>query len=758
MMALPSHTACRLRPLTGLVLLALWAALPAFASGLDDDLGRAETRVLSAAYPFSPGTTVEASGLLRRLERLGYRRVHEKPTEPGTYFYGHETFWIYRNAYRERGRDHGASVIGIALRRTDGRFIGAVADSGESLDLEDASFRLEPETLSESLDGNRADRVSVSFDEMPELVWRTVLAAEDARFFDHIGVDARSIARAALANLQKGEVVQGGSTITQQLIKNRDLTPKQSMGRKASEAARALMLEIHYDKQEILESYLNQVYLGNVDGLAVHGIGTASRVYFSKPLASLNLAEAATLAAMIQGPNRLSPLRHPERVRERRDWVLSRVEELGWADARSVAAAERSELRVTITPPTRSAPVHFLSWISSEVEDEVPERLRKGRGVVVETTLDPYLQELAQAAVKERLDWVRRTRSRLRNAPLSAALVALDARTGEVLAYVGGDPSEGGDRFDRARLARRQPGSSVKPFVMLEAFEHCGERRPLHPASRIADKPLTIDLPSGAWSPENYDRKYRGTVTARATLADSLNVPTVRVARWCGFDATATLFARLGFSLPPDPPPSFVLGALETTPLEMARAYTVFATPGKVRTPLAIRRLEKPEGKKLARTRPREQKVVRAEAAYLVRDVLKTAVLGGTAKAGRLEGIDTAAKTGSSSGLRDAWFCGHAGSLVTVVWVGLDDSSLLGLTGSSVAGPLWHDFMKTAVLARPGLDQDLPKGIVEEWIDPGSGLLVSPRNKRAEKELFRRGALPPRNRFWRIDSSVPVVD
>ena len=300
--------------------------------------------------------------------------------------------------------------------------------------------------------------------------------------------------------------------------------------------------------------------------------------------------------------------------------------------------------------------------------------------------------------------------------------------------------------------------SPVKPFVLLEAFDSCGERRPLYPASRIADEPLTIDLPSRDWRPENYDHRYRGTVTARLALAESLNVPTVRVARWCGFAATASVFSRIGFDLPADPPPSFVLGSLETTPLELARAYTVIAAAGKLLTPFAIRRLEKPEGRKLDRNRPHRRRVVDGEAAYLVRDVMKSAVAEGTAAAGRLEGLDVAAKTGSSSALRDAWFAGHAGSLVAVVWIGLDDSAPLGLTGASAAGPLWREFMKAAVPARPGFVQQVPKGIVEDWVDPMTGLRVSSRNQRARKEIFRRGALPPRNRFWRVDRSVPVVD
>jgi penicillin-binding protein 1B len=750
----PHAAAARLGLLFAVVGLA---ASFAGAADLEDDLGRSEVRVRSAPYPLAAGRTVHESALPRRLERLGYRRVHEKPGEPGTYFYGYEVFWIYRQAHRWNGTDYPPALIGLKIRREDGRILGAVGEGNQVLALEEGTLWLEPETLSESLGGERADRVLVRVDALPDHVWEAVLAAEDARFFDHAGVDARSIARAALANVKSGEVVQGGSTITQQLVKNRDLTPKRSMGRKASEAVRSLMLEAQYDKREILEAYLNQVYLGHVEGLAIHGVGAAARVYFSTTAERLTLVEATTLAAMIQGPNRLSPVRHPERVRERRDWVLSRLDELGWAEPRAVEEAKRTGLGLSLSSPESDAPIRFLSRVSAEVESDVPKRIEKGRGVVVETTLDPYLQEIAEDTVRKRLQGLRRDYPRLREAPLSAALVSLDARTGEVLSYVGGDPAARRDTFDRARNARRQPGSAVKPFVLLEAFEECGDREPLYPARRVADEPLEMKLPSGEWRPENADRRYEGVVTARRALAGSRNVPMVRIARWCGLAPTARTFERAGLKLPVEPPPSFVLGSVEISPLDLAGAYTVMATSGNRLRPFAVRRVEKPEGRRLSRTRPRRRRVADADTAWLVRDVMRSAVEGGTATLGRIDGLEVAAKTGTSSGLRDSWFAGDAGSLVTVVWVGLDDGGTLGLTGARAAGPIWKAFMESAVAARPELRRRAPSGIVRAWVDPTSGLRVGRGKRAAEEEIFRRGALPRRDRFWRADRAVPVI-
>jgi penicillin-binding protein 1B len=600
--------------------------------------------------------------------------------------------------------------------------------------------------------------VRVDLAALPEHVWRVVLAAEDARFFSHPGVDAIGVARAALHDIKTGELAQGGSTITQQLIKNRDLSPKRTLQRKANEAVRALALEAEWKKEEILESYLNTVYLGNVSGLAVHGIGAASRVYFSKPARSLTLEEAASLAAMIQSPNRLSPPEHATALRERRDWVLGRMEELEWAKSADVDRAKKQPVRAKVTIPRSSAPRHFVSWIAEEVKDEKPERLEEGRGFLVETTLDPWLQPLAEKAVAGELDSLREQYPKLRRAGLSAALVALDADTGAVLAYVGGDPEEADSQFDHARSAKRQPGSIVKPFVVLQALDECGRNPPLTASSRIADEPITIDLPSGDWSPRNFDGRFLGPVLLREALAESRNIPTVRIARHCGFDAVAETFTRAGFTLPKSPPPSFVLGAIESTPLEVAAAYTTFATTGRALEPFSMRPNETPGGRRLARSGRDPRPVAGAEAAYLVRDLMRTAVERGTATPGEIRGLDVAAKTGSSSDLRDAWFAGQAGSVVTVVWVGLSDGGRLGLTGGQGAGPMWRAFMTQAVPARAPRTVKRPEGLIERWVETETGLVVREGREGSRPELYRKKTLPAHRRWWRFDEPMPVIE
>ncbi len=738
-------------------LAAILAPLPAATSAqdLEREIGRSEVRVRSAPFRLVEGRSVWGLALAQRLERLGYRRLRRRPETPGELFWGNEVFWIYRRPHRLGGTDHPALLFGLELAH-DGVVTGFRHPQGAEPPPQEL-LRLEPELLSESLAGDRARRRPISFDALPEHAWRAVLAAEDARFFEHTGVDARSLARALLANVRAGSVTQGGSTITQQLIKNRDLTPKRTLGRKASEAVRALALELEHPKEEILQAYLNQVYLGHVDGLAIHGIGTAAHAYFSVDATRLDLAQSALLAAIIQGPNRMAPQRHPERARKRRDWVLSRLEELGWATPAAAAAAKRRPVALRPGRPEPPPASHFLSWVAAIAREETPKRLAEGRGVVVETTLDPWLQARAEEAVADWLADLRRRHRSLRDAPLAAALVALDADSGAVLAYVGGDPAAPRAGFDRARQARRQPGSAVKPLLLLEAFESCGRRAPLYPAARVADEPLELELPSGPWRPTNADDRFRGVVDVRRALVASLNVPFVRIGRWCGFEATARRLRRAGLSLPEEPPPAFTLGAVETSPVELARAYTALAGLGNAAEARPIRRIEKPEGARLARFKPRRRKVSRPETAYLVHDLLLDAARRGTAGAAAVEGLAVAAKTGTTSERRDAWLAGYAGSVVAVVWVGRDDNQPLGLTGTAAAAPLWKRFMEHAVPARPPRPRPRPEGVMTLYVDSKTGLLVREANPRAHPELFRRGALPRRDRFWRYDRDLPVI-
>ncbi len=741
-----------------LVLSFLASTTSVAGAGLDQQLGRNEVRVYSAPFVIEPGVTVADARLVQRLERRGYRRVSTRPGAPGEFFWGHDVFWVFRREHRMAGKRYRAALLGLDLRRDDGRIVGW-REPSDPRKLRRAGPWIEPVVLAESLDQPRAARIPVSLEDLPEHVWRSVLAAEDARFFDHVGVDGRSLARALLSNIKAGKVVQGGSTITQQLIKNRDLSPKRSATRKMSEAARAVALEAEYDKQEILEAYLNSIYFGHVNGVALYGVAAASRAFFSKPCEALDPGESAMLAAIIQGPNRLSPVRNPEGVLERQQWVLGRLAELGWAQPASVEEQYRRGMpRLKIDEPAAVGPTHLLSWLGEEVARKAGKRAERGRGFVVETTLDPVLQELSEQAVDSGLRRLRRSHSRLDDGQLAAGLISIDVDTGEILAYVGGDPSRRGDRFDRLRQARRQPGSTIKPLLLLEAFADCGSRDPLYPARRVSNRPLRVDLASGPWEPENPGRNFSGPVAVRQATVESLNVPFVRVARWCGFDETAGRLRRAGLELPDDAPPAFALGAVETTPLRLAEAYTVIAGSGRRMRPTSIRRVSRPSGRKLFQGERSRRRVVDPATAYLVRDILRDAAERGTARGATLEGFSVFGKTGTSSDSKDAWFVGGTRDLLTVVWVGRDDGSRLGVGGAQAAVPIWKAFMAEAAPTRPARPAQRPRDVSERWIHDLTGLLVRERRRDSHPDLFRRGAEPPRRRLLARDEPIRPIE
>jgi len=725
---------------------------------LEGTVGRSEVRVVSAAYEIPIGATAGGADLAGRLKRLGYARVRHKPTAPGEFFWGHERFWIYQRSHRRAGRSYPAALNALDLRKRDGRILGISQVEGSA-----GRGWIEPEILAESLTDARAPRRPLRFKDLPERVWRPLLAAEDHRFFEHAGLDARGIARAMLRNAKAGKVVQGGSTITQQLIKTRDLTSKRTLGRKVSEAVRALELEAEHDKEEILQAYLNHVYFGHLDGVTLYGFGAASRAFFSKRPQDLTLGEAALLAGMVQGPNRLSPIRNPERALARQRLVLQRMEELEWASKASLRRAREAGLPTIRRSRVRpAADRRLVAWLREITDEEAPRRLSQGRGVILETTLDPYLQEAAEDLLEGRLESLRKGHRRLRGKPLSAALVTIDATSGAVLAAVAGDPRNRKDAFDRVRTARRQPGSAVKPLVLLEAFESCGGREPLYPARQVLDRAIRLPLPSGPWEPQNNDGRFRGPVSLREATVTSLNVPFVRIARWCGFEATAQRLRRVGLPMPKEAPPALVLGAVETSPLELAQAYATFATLGRTVEASPVYKVLRPSGRTLStvlrKGRGKGRRVVDPASAYLVRDLLEDIVARGTGRGAQLEGVTAWGKTGTSSDRRDAWFIGGAGNLVTAVWVGIDDGAPLGLTGSAAALPLWKNLMEKAAASYPSPNHlQRPDDIVEHWIEERSGLLLRKERRGATQDLFRRRHTPPRRRLLRPDDPVPVL-
>ena len=570
-----------------------------------------------------------------------------------------------------------------------------------------------------------------------------VIAIEDHRFFDHGALDLRSLARAVWVNARAGKVTEGGSTITQQLIKNRLLTPDRTMARKLREAWLATLVEWRYSKSQILEAYLNEIYLGQRGSLAIRGMGAASRAYFAKEVHQLTPGEAALLAGMVRAPNTYSPVLNPERARQRRDVVLGRMRELKTLDAAAYERARKEPVRALARPrPGQPAP-YFTDHARQEVEE------RFGSGTRIVTTLDLTLQRFAENAVAGGLDQLESRYPKLRRsdprARLQAALIALDPATGEIRAFVGGRDYQV-SQFDRVTLARRQPGSAFKPFVYLAAIRPRDGALPFTAATMVEDAPITVNVDGKPWSPRNYEDRYEGRVSVRRALEQSLNGATVRIAQVVGAPAIAETAKAFGLVQKAAPIPSLALGALEVTPIDLAAAYTPFAggglRPGAIRS---VRAVYQADGSPSTAPDDAAPSVVIAPAeAYLMTSLLQGVIRSGTAGAARSLAAsgEIAGKTGTTNEGRDAWFVGYSSRLVAAVWVGFDDGAPHGLSGAAAALPIWTQFMKQALDAYPAPAFAVPEGITTASIDTSNGKLAGESCPHTAREIFLAGTEP----------------
>jgi penicillin-binding protein 1B len=587
-------------------------------------------------------------------------------------------------------------------------------------------------------------RLPVALEDMPDHLVQAVLAVEDQRFYDHHGLDVRRIGGALIANIKAGGIRQGGSTVTQQLAKNLFLTADRTPLRKLREAVMALVLEARHEKADILEAYLNEIYLGQDGARAIHGVGAAARYYLGKDVQRVNLAEAAGLAGMIRAPNRYAPTRNPATARQRRDLVLRLMVEQERITSAAASRARRAGISRRAHPDAVLDGRYFRDASAAAVPGRLP-----GRGVAVYTTLDAALQRAAERAVRSGL-------SRLRAPGAEAALLAIDPRNGEILAMVGGR-DYGASQFNRAVEARRQPGSAFKPVVALAALERARGSEPAFTlASLVEDEPLRVRTPSGPWQPVNYDGRFRGTVTVREAMEQSLNVPFARIGLTIGAERIAATAKRLGIASPLRAVPSLALGSSEVTLVELVRAYGVLAAGGDLaesRTILGHARYGRPLDDPLS---GRSARVVDPAAAYLVTSALEGAVSRGTGRAlngsGRFDGI--AGKTGTSNDWRDAWFLAYTPTLVVGVWVGYDDGRSLGLSGAGAALPIVARFLEDARAEQDGVPFEIPDGITESYVRLAHSGWVPECGAR---EVFLEGTEPSDGECFRFDFA-PGID
>ena len=565
-----------------------------------------------------------------------------------------------------------------------GGIVALTDERGSDLSL----LRLDPPFIGNIFTAHGEDRIVLGPDQVPELLLASLKIVEDRDFDKHGGISLRAIARAMWANIRAGGIEQGGSTLTQQLVRSYFLDNSRTLTRKLREALMSILLELHFDKPDLLNAYVNEIYLGQAGDRAIHGFGLASQFYFGKPLTELEPQETALLVAIVRGPSWYDPRRHPERTRKRRDMVLDLMAQFGLISEAAAGKAKQRDLGVRGKATTfASYNPTFMDLVRRELHADYKEDDLLSAGLRIMTTLDPRIQALAEQRLKEGLDELEISRKR-KPGSLDGAIVVTGTQTPDVLAIVGGRNARM-QGFNRALDAKRPIGSLVKPVVYLAGFESGRYTA----ATQLEDAPLNIRLDTGKiWSPQNYDHQYRGPVPAIRALAESLNTPTVRIGMDVGPKKVAGLLKSLGMSKAPPPLPSLLLGAVDLSPMEVAQVYNSLGNGGFHAPLKAVRAVLDVDGKPLERYQLKIDRAADPSAVAQLTTSMLQVVDRGTARGARRwlpPGLSVAGKTGTSDDLRDSWFAGFTNDHVVVVWVGADDNTPTGLSGASGALPIW---------------------------------------------------------------------
>ncbi len=656
------------------------------------------------------GAAIGADDLEQELRRLHYR-PGDPATGPGLYRRRGGDFDL--NARKVRFADELRPPVHVRIRSSADGVTGVSAADGSELPL----FRLDPLLVGSVFPVHGEDRIVLAPDEVPPLLRQAIKTIEDRRFDEHHGVDLHSIARAMWANVRAGRIAQGGSTLTQQLVKNYFLSDEQTFGRKAKEAVMAMRLEAHYTKEEILVAYLNEVSLGQDGDREVHGFGLGSEYFFGKPVDELEVGELALLVGMVKGPSYYDPHRHPDRARARRNLVLKELADEHVIDAATAARASEAPLGLRTT--VGGYVPAFLDLVRRHLKRDYAEADLSAAGLSIFTTLNPRAQAAAENSLTrelKRLD----AASRHKDWHLEGAVVIAEPQSGEVVAVVGGREI-GSAGFNRALDAHRPIGSLVKPAVYLAALE-TGR---YNAATLVEDAPISIKLGDGSlWEPQNYTHEYFGTVPLVRALAESMNTATVRVGLDVGLDKVAATLQRLGgLENRPALNPSMLLGAVDLTPLEVVQVYTALANGGYQARLRSVQVVLDEHGTPLKSFKLEVTPAAAPAAVYQVARMMAQVTERGTGHAvgARFGGrVVIPAKTGTSSDLRDSWFAGFTGTHVAVAWVGYDDNKPSGLTGALGALPVWLGAM--ADLKPTSWEMAAPGEVEERWIEFGSGL------------------------------------
>ncbi|WP_105900737.1 penicillin-binding protein 1B [Vibrio gangliei] len=662
----------------GIVFIALMVAAGFYLNGIVTErfagqLFKLPTVVYARVMNLEPGSSQTITQVRQELDVLNYRKV-ANPIREGEYSASSTKIELIRRPFTfENGPEPARHV----MLYFDNSGLQRIQSLDSKADL--GFLRIEPKMLGMLEAQKQETRLFLKLDQFPPEMVEALISTEDRHFYEHGGVSPVAIARAFLVNLKAGRAVQGGSTLTQQLAKNLFLSSEKTLWRKFKEAYIAIILDYRFSKDRILEAYLNEVYLGQNGGEAIHGFALASRYYFGQPIQELRIDQLAMLVGMVKGPSYYNPIRHPERTKDRRDLVLELMMQQNILTASQFGEAASRELDLQKNPHLGKRQPAYFEQLQRELKDKVGDKFKSDTGLRLFTTLDPVSQAYLEQAVNKTLPQLEQRSGK----GLQTAVVAVDRHTGEIRAMIGGRDS-GFDGFNRALSASRQIGSLVKPSVYLTALE---QPEKYNLGTTIQDKPITLKNEQGqTWSPQNYDRKFRGEVPLYQAMAKSLNVPTVNLGMQLGIPAVMETLTKLGIDKQEiRPVPSMFLGSFSLTPYQVSQMFQTITNSGK-RAPLtALRTVMDVDGNVLYESIPRASQQVPQQAAWLTTYIMKKVVTEGTSRSlqGKYGWATLAAKTGTSNDSRDSWFVGVDGREVVTIWTGRDDNKPTKLTGAS---------------------------------------------------------------------------
>ncbi|MDJ0913378.1 MAG: PBP1A family penicillin-binding protein [Desulfobacterales bacterium] len=663
------------------------------------------SKVYSDTFLLYPGQQINRQLFGHRLKRLGYRIISRQPQRKGEMQIYTGGIRLFLNDLKTPWRMRPGFLIDIEI---DANTITSIFKS--STDERLSLLELEPEEITQFFGIKREVRQLVAINEVPQHFIQAVMAAEDNRFYSHGGIDPRGIARALMTNIVYGSIRQGGSTITQQLAKNYFLTPERTISRKLKEMILSVILELKYSKAEILEIYFNEIYLGQKGSISVNGVGEASYFYFGKSVSDLTLSESAVIAGLIKAPNIYSPYVDIKKCRSRRNDVLQAMHRLKWISAAQLNAQQKLNIKtVGFTDYGKKAP-YFIDYLAQQLTSLYRPEDLTSLGLSIYTTMDTQVQIAAETSLKAGLIRLEQHNSMLqRKNPgrrLQGAVIVLQPKTGHILALVGGR-NYGQSQFNRITQARRQPGSAFKPFVFATALDE------FTPVTPLSNESQTYEVNGKPWQPKNFDPDAPERVTFRQALENSYNLATVDLAMQIGLEPIIDNAKRFGFSTPLKPFPSLALGAFEVEPLELARAYCVFAADGILPNPLPLKAVVDENDNMLAQRYLKVAQLISPAKAFMLSSLLQGVVTQGTARKLINYGINwpVAGKTGTSNDFRDAWFVGYTPDILALIWVGFDNGDSIYTTGSAAAMPIWANLVQKIPEHISGKAFRIPEGI-----------------------------------------------